>query len=174
MYEGFIFPRHNTFTQIHTHIYIWDKYLTEWKKNKMWKPTCWWRSHCPYAQDKIITAHTGSAAQLASSWQTKMSMSGPVYMHASIATAGLVANQYLRNGLDHLCTVERPDTHIIFPSSCSSQIHLDAWFDSCDQHLSASTKCVYIIIIAREWFVNSFKSGYFVNLSNTFREVLKL
>ena len=47
-----------------------------------------------------------------------MSMSGPVYMPASIATPGLAANHNIGNGLDHLHIVERSDVHIIF--SCSS------------------------------------------------------
>ena len=51
-------------------------------------------------------------------------MSGPVYMHASRATPGLAANHHPGNGLDHLRIVERPDAHIIFPSSYSSQYSL--------------------------------------------------
>ena len=43
-------------------------------------------------------------------------MSGPAYMHASIATPGLAANHHTGNGQDHLRIVERPDAHIIFPS----------------------------------------------------------
>ena len=50
-----------------------------------------------------------------------ISMSGPVYIHASIATPRLAANHYPGNGLDHLHIVECPNVHIIFPSSCSSQ-----------------------------------------------------
>ena len=34
--------------------------------------SCFWRSHCSNLQDKMITTLTGSAAQLASSWQTKI------------------------------------------------------------------------------------------------------
>ena len=49
-----------------------------------------------------------------------MSMSGPIYMHTSIATPGLATNHHTGNGLDHLRIVKRPDAHIIFPSSCSS------------------------------------------------------
>ena len=73
---------------------------------------------CPNAQDKIITTLTGSAVRLA---DKNMSMSGPLYMHASIVTPGLAANHCPGNGLDHLRIVERPDVHIIFRSSCSSQ-----------------------------------------------------
>ena len=42
-------------------------------------------------------------------------------MHGSIATPRLAANHHPWNGLDHLRIVERPDVHIIFPSSYSSQ-----------------------------------------------------
>ena len=41
-------------------------------------------------------------------------------MHASTATPGLTANQHTGNGRDHLCMVECPNAHIIFPSWCSS------------------------------------------------------
>ena len=93
------------------------------KKDKpSYKPACMqgegrWRNHCPNMQDEITTL-TGSAAQLASK---NISMSKPVYMHAGIATPELVANHWSENGLDHLRIVEWPPTHIIFPSSCSSQ-----------------------------------------------------
>ena len=50
-------------------------------------------------------------------------MSGPVYMHASIAIPGLVTNHCPGNGLNHLCIVACPDAYIIFPSSCSNYIH---------------------------------------------------
>ena len=53
-----------------------------------------------------------------------MPMSGPAYMHASIATSGLTANQHTGNGRDNLRIVERPDAHIIFPSWCSSEYSL--------------------------------------------------
>ena len=53
-----------------------------------------------------------------------MSMNGPVYIHASIATPGLAANHDTGNGLDHLCIVGHPIVHIIFPSSCSNQYSL--------------------------------------------------
>ena len=41
-----------------------------------------------------------------------MPMSGLAYMHRS------------GNGWDHLCIVEHPDAHIIFPSWCSSEYSL--------------------------------------------------
>ena len=47
-------------------------------------------------------------------------MSGPAYMHASIATPWFAANHQSGNGWDHLRIVEHPDEHIIFPSWCSS------------------------------------------------------
>ena len=65
---------------------------------------------------------SGLARQLAD--RKNMSMSGPVYMHASIATPGLAANHHLGNGLDHLRFMERPEAHIIFSSTCSSQYTL--------------------------------------------------
>ena len=74
-----------------------------------------WRSHCPNAKDKIIITLTGLAVRLA---DKNMSMSGPVYTHASIATPGLAVNHHTGNGLDHLHIMERPDAHIMFPSSC--------------------------------------------------------
>ena len=39
-----------------------------------------------------------------------MPMSGPAYMHASIAIPELTANHHTENGWDHLRVVERPDT----------------------------------------------------------------
>ena len=53
-------------------------------------------------------------------WQTKMPMSCPAYMHASIATPGFAANHHTGNGRGHLHIVERLDVDIIFPSWCSS------------------------------------------------------
>ena len=42
-------------------------------------------------------------------------------MHDSIATPALAANHHPGNEPDHLHVVVRPDAHIFFPSSCSSQ-----------------------------------------------------
>ena len=53
-----------------------------------------------------------------------MPMSGPAYMHASITTPGLTANQHTGNGWDHLRMVERPDAYIIFPSWSSNDYSL--------------------------------------------------
>ena len=53
-----------------------------------------------------------------------MPMSGPAYMHTSIATPGLTANQHTGNRRDHLRMVECPDALIIFPSWCSSDYSL--------------------------------------------------
>ena len=97
-----------------------------------------------YEDIKEATATlTGSAAQLTSSWQTNTDpailMSRPVYMHVSIATPELPTNHCPGNGLNNLHIVEHPDVHIIFPSSCSSQIHLYAKFNTCEQHSSTST-----------------------------------
>ena len=72
-------------------------------------------------QDKIINNTYRLGWRLA---DKNMSMSRPVYMHASKATPDLAANHHPGNGLDHLRIVECPDTHIIFPSPCSSQYAL--------------------------------------------------
>ena len=56
----------------------------------------------------------------------QMPMSGPAYMHASIATPRLTANQHTGNGREHLHVVERPDVHIIFPSWYSSEYSLSS------------------------------------------------
>ena len=53
-----------------------------------------------------------------------MPMTGPAYMHASIATLGLAANHHTGIWRDHLRIVECPNAHIIFPSWCSSQYSL--------------------------------------------------
>ena len=53
-----------------------------------------------------------------------MPMSGPAYMHASMAIPGLTANQHTGNGRDHLRMAERPEVHIIFPSCYSSDYSL--------------------------------------------------
>ena len=53
-----------------------------------------WRSHCPNAQDKIITTLTTWTAQLA---DKNMSMCGPVYSNACIATPGLEGNHCPQN-----------------------------------------------------------------------------
>ena len=75
----------------------------------------------PNTQEKIIL--TNLVARLVSA-NKQMPMSGPAYMHASIATPRLTANQHTGNGRDHLRMVERPDAHIIFPSWCSSEYSL--------------------------------------------------
>ena len=61
------------------------------------------RSYCPNMQDKIIniTYRLGSSAGVRLT-DKNMSMSRPVYMHASIATPELAANHNTGNGLDHL------------------------------------------------------------------------
>ena len=77
------------------------------RENEMWE----------LKKEKII--FTGLAARL-----TSANKQMPAYMGASVATSRLTANQHTVNGRDHLCIVERPDVHIIFPSWCSSEYSL--------------------------------------------------